>query len=159
MKIYVSVTDRLKSQHQTIAVLISGLAEERLLATSAPGKWSVHDQIAHLAAYQPVFIERINKIISSDHPSFGRYKAENDPEFERVRSQPTASLVQKIDADRQAIIALINGLSTSELGRRGNHPKFGDLTIVQWAEFFLLHEAHHIFSIFQLLNDVDMKGN
>jgi hypothetical protein len=32
------------------------------------------------------------------------------------------------------------------LSRKGFHPSFGALTIPQWLEFFLLHEAHHLYT-------------
>ena len=37
----------------------------------------------------------------------------------------------------------------------GHHPKYGALTLVEWTEFFLLHEAHHLFTLFKLLNEDD----
>jgi hypothetical protein len=36
------------------------------------------------------------------------------------------------------------------------HKKYGALTIMEWTEFFLLHEAHHIFTIFQLMHDTEL---
>jgi hypothetical protein len=41
-------------------------------------------------------------------------------------------------------------LSPDKLDRTGIHPKYGKLNIIDWTEFFLLHEAHHLFAIFQL---------
>lgn len=57
----------------------------------------------------------------------------------------------------QNLNELIFTLSEKELDRTGVHKKYGDLNIVQWIEFFLLHEAHHLFTIFQLTNDTDLK--
>ncbi|WP_448698555.1 DinB family protein [Mucilaginibacter sp. AW1-3] len=155
MQLYNSLSARLTSQHQTIAALISGIDKERLLKRPAPDKWNVHDNITHLAKYQPVFIERINKILSSNRPSFGRYNADDDPEFETWRKLPVNDLVDRIETDRQAIIKLITGLSEEELSRVGIHLKYGNLNILKWTEFFVLHEAHHLFTIFQLINNVD----
>ena len=52
--------------------------------------------------------------------------------------------------DREKIYNLIHHLPPDKLDRIGIHPKFGKLTISEWTEFFLLHEAHHLYAIFQL---------
>lgn len=157
MKIYTSLNDRLKTQHLTIAEIISNVSPERMIIRPAADKWNIHDNIAHLAKYQITFIERINKILNEDVPLFERYKAENDPEFEIFRKRSDEDLLKNINEQRIKLNELIFNLSEKELERTGIHKKYGDLNIVQWIEFFLLHEAHHLFTIFQLANDTDLK--
>ena len=147
MNLYPSLTDRLKTQHESIPMLIVNADLER---HPAPGKWSIKDNIAHLARYQPIFINRVHEILKHDGISFERYNADLDPEFPAWQTREVNDLLKQIAIDRQTIITLINSLTTEQLGRTGIHPKFGKLTMVEWPEFFLLHEAHHLFAIFQL---------
>lgn len=154
MKLYLSLYDRLKSQHETIEQVIMKVNSEGLNFRPEPNKWSIHDNIAHLAKYQPVFTDRINKILNTDLPSFERYTAENDPDFETWRQWSIEKLMQTLYIDRQNIFQLITNLSEKESDRIGQHPTLGKLKVVQWTEFFLLHEAHHIFTIFRLANRV-----
>ena len=51
---------------------------------------------------------------------------------------------------------MITNLTPAELLKTGVHKKYGVLTITEWTEFFLLHEAHHIFTIFQLRHDIEL---
>jgi uncharacterized damage-inducible protein DinB len=148
--IYSSLTERLKNQHKTIASIIIKLNNRQIQLHPVRGKWSIHENIAHLAKYQPVFIDRIRKIIAIDNPAFEVYKAENDDEFEIYCAFTTYELLKKISADREVIYHLINSLPTDKLERTGMHPKFGKLTVLEWMEFFLLHESHHLYTIFQL---------
>ena len=74
MKIYESMLSRLKSQHEAIPEIISS-AEGKLFLNPQPGKWSIHDNIAHLAKYQPVFLERIESILKKSDQVFERYTA------------------------------------------------------------------------------------
>ena len=46
--------------------------------------------------------------------------------------------------------AILKSLEDDQLARTGRHPVLGKLTLSEWIEFFLLHEAHHIMTIFQL---------
>ena len=49
MAIPVSMTDRLRTQHLSLSPMIAGLDKEHILRNPAPGKWSIKDNIAHLA--------------------------------------------------------------------------------------------------------------
>lgn len=157
MSIYASIFDRLKTQHEAISQIISKLDKNRMVLRPLPNKWHIHDNIAHLAKYQPVFIDRVNNILSESEPFLGRYKAEDDPEFADWQTWPIDTLLNRLAIDRKTIFKLITNLDDIPLNRVGIHQKYGRLTIVQWTEFFLLHEAHHIFTIFQIANDTELK--
>jgi hypothetical protein len=156
MNIYPSLIDRQKTQHQTVREILSVVNIDRIAARPQPSKWNIHDNLAHLARYQTVFITRLDKILHSEATFFGRYKAEEDAEFENYRLLGDDVLIKQLDNDRKTIYELITGLSDSQLNRTGVHKKFGPLTIIEWTEFFLLHEAHHLFTIFQLAHDVEL---
>jgi hypothetical protein len=50
---------RLQHQHETIIELIKGFTEEQLRIRPDTGKWSPFENIAHLSAYQPGFMDRL----------------------------------------------------------------------------------------------------
>jgi hypothetical protein len=154
--IYQALLSRLRSQHEAIPEMISLVTDDRLNLHPAPGKWSIFDNIVHLAKYQPVFIERINTMLQNNGVTFERYTAETDPEFETWRTWELQVLLSRLQDDRMHIFSLISNLNHEELLHVGVHKKFGALTITQWTEFFLLHEAHHMFTMFQLANNVDL---
>jgi hypothetical protein len=157
MLAYRSLTDRLQTQHEAIDALIEQTNNNRLTLSLQPGKWSIKDNIAHLAKYQPVFIDRIHKILLSGEPVFESYRAENDAEFPVWQGRDIETLLDTLHADRAEINKLIIDLSYTQLDMVGVHKKFGRLTIVQWTEFFLLHESHHMFTIFQLSNNTALS--
>src|SRR5882762_4752230 len=112
MKIYESLRDRLRTQHQTIEIILSPLDKAHLLVRPQPGKWNILENLAHLGRYQLVFIDRITQILHSvEEPLFERYVAEEDPEFENWRSLPVEALISQIESDRKYIFALITNLT------------------------------------------------
>ncbi|HYE54626.1 MAG TPA: DinB family protein [Chitinophagaceae bacterium] len=137
-------------QHQSIRELVNGLTGEQLHHPVNPGKWSVHQNIAHLYSYQPVFLSRIKRIIQENEPAFERHVADTDPAFLEAAERPTGELVAQLGKEREEITAYLLSMEDKLLERVGLHPKYGRLTVVQWLEFFLLHEAHHLFTIFML---------
>ncbi len=148
--IYPSLTDRLKNQHVTINAIIERVSEGRMNYHPEPSKWSIHDNITHLAVYQPVFINRINQILLEDNALFERYVGDEDENFMSWRYKAVDELIYKITADRGTIVQLILNLNNEQLSRTGTHLKYGKLSVLEWTEFFLLHEAHHLFTMFQL---------
>jgi hypothetical protein len=147
-----SIAARLQYQHQTIREIISDLPDSDLRREINPGKWSAHANIAHLAAYQPVFIGRLERINHEPSLTFGRYVAEEDPLFPGYLDRPSSALLDQIDTDRSRILAIFNSGGETFLTRTASHPRFGLLTVTDWTEFFLLHEAHHLYTLFSLVH-------
>jgi hypothetical protein len=59
-------------------------------------------------------------------------------------------LLGDLSAQRFLINNHITQLNDAILRREGIHPVYGVFNIGQWTDFFLLHEAHHLFAIFVL---------
>lgn len=145
-----STLDRLKTQHLTLSDIISHLNAEKILCKPVTEKWSIHENMAHLAKYQKLFIERLDKILISDLPEFEPYNAEIDLEFDRWIQKSPDILLTEINADRRILTIRIESLTENDLQRVGLHATYGKLNLSDWLQFFLLHEAHHLFTIFKL---------
>jgi DinB superfamily len=145
-----SVLARLKYQQETLNELIRGLSEEQLKEHINPGKWSAFENIVHLTSYEPVFLNRLQLIEHAETPLFERYVADNDPVFHAYMNHSLKELLDDYSTQRFLINNHITSLSETMLRREGIHPVYGRFTISQWADFFLLHEAHHLFTIFML---------
>ncbi len=145
-----STMERLKTQHETIEYLLSGLPEESIKRRVIPDKWSIHEQVAHLGRYQEIFWERLQHILTENSPTFAPYRADDEPEFLLWVSYDITKNLEAIKELRRELVALITSLKNEELSLTGTHQRFGAMSIERWVEFFLLHEAHHLFSIFAL---------
>jgi len=150
MEIYTSIKDRLNSQHLAIKELIKNLDEEFINRRPETGKWSIQENLVHIVSYHKVFLMRVNKIINSDNPYFDRYKSDGDADFKKLQKLISGELFTHLEEERKKITDFIFKLNKSELQKPGTHQKFGVMNVVEWIEFFLLHEAHHIYTIFKL---------
>lgn len=151
------IIDRLNTQHLALPNIIAHLSDLHLHLSPSPGKWNIKDNIAHLARYQTVFLKRMHLIITMDNPSFDPYKAEEDGEFPLWQSRDLLELQNALNADRVLITEFMTSLPTNDWQRTGVHSKYGMLRVIDWTEFFLLHEAHHLFTIFQLAHNRESK--
>ncbi|HVG92735.1 MAG TPA: DinB family protein [Alphaproteobacteria bacterium] len=134
-----------------LAVTLSGVSVETLSANVVPGKWSAHEQLAHLARYHQIFLQRIDRILAEQAPEFSRYRAEDDPDWPAWTSLPTPQLLVRISSMRSKLMARLRSLSEKDFERTGVHPTFGEMSLSLWLEFFLVHEAHHLYVILQLV--------
>jgi len=148
--LYSALVCRLKTQHLAVAEIVKHIDEQRLNQQPEPGKWSIKDNIAHLVIYQPVFIGRVHQMLKGNTPVFSAYRADNEPDFIEARGWSLPDLLSKLNGNRRQILELITNLPDDQLLLKGTHPKYGTLTIPEWTEFFLLHEAHHLFTMFRL---------
>ena len=150
MEIYPSIKDRLNSQHLAIKELIKNLDEEFINRRPEIGKWSIQENLVHIVSYHQVFLQRMDKIIKNDNPYFERYRSENDANFNKLQQLISGELLIHLEEERKKVTGFIFKLNKSELQKPGTHQKFGVMNVVEWIEFFLLHEAYHIYTIFKL---------
>ncbi|HMI61434.1 MAG TPA: DinB family protein [Puia sp.] len=71
-----------------------------------------------------------------------------DPNFPPTLAKTLEQVLADIDEQRTTIITTLVAMDDTTLARNGIHPKYGRFSIKEWAEFFLLHEAHHMYTIF-----------
>ena len=102
--------------------------------------------------------ERLRRILAEPEPAFPRYRAEEDPEWPRWAALPLAAITVELAARRASLAAAVAAIPAADLARRGVHPVLGAMPIPLWLEFFLLHEAHHLFATMQLVRAVPSTG-
>lgn len=137
-------------QHKSLVDLIDGLTEEQIRRNINPGKWSIFENIVHLQTYQHVFKERMKKILSEDHPSFPIYVADADPIFLDNCHRSIREIMQDFISNRKEMAAATQPSLNNSAARRGIHANYGSMNLVEWYNFFLLHEAHHLYTILRL---------
>ena len=154
MPLLKATIDRLSTQHELLYLLIKDFTPPELKTELIPGKWTIHENIAHLICYQVNFLDRIKTILSSDIPVFERYVTGDDPAFPICLRMTTEKLLGDLKKTRQILFKLLTSLTNKQLQQTGHHPKNGRMDLQLWTEFFLLHEAHHIYTIFDLTREM-----
>lgn len=154
MPLSTATTARLQLQQEVLQDLIRGIPEPELRTRVIPDKWSAYEQLSHLTAYQPLFYNRLKRIEQEEQPFFEPYVADNDPLFHDCVQRPLKEISEDFTTQRFILINHLVAMSDATLRRTGTHQKYGPLSIMEWTEMFLLHEGHHLFSIFQLTSQL-----
>lgn len=95
----------------------------------------------------------MERILAEQTPEFPRYRAEEDPEWTTWSSLLTQQVLVRLSSMRAKLMARVRSLSEEDFERTGIHPKFGEMTLSLWLEFFLVHEAHHLYVVLQLVRE------
>ncbi len=144
---------RLKTQLTSVELLFDYSNPERIDRRPASGKWSARENLAHIGRYHEIFLERLHRILTESSPPFTRYRAEEDPSWQEWASRPIEEVRIRLTALRLNLTDRIVGLRPLDYGRTGIHSSFGEMTLSLWLEFFLVHEAHHLYVILQRLRE------
>ena len=158
MQIPSSVSTRLQYQHKSLVDIIDGLTDEQVRKAVIPGKWSIFENIVHLQTYQHTFIARVKEILEGNSPTFSRYSAEGDPAFVENCTKSSREVMQDMITTRKEMTAEILLFRETDYLKTGTHPLYGQMNLVQWLHFFLLHEAHQLFAIFKMAAEVKNKN-
>jgi len=149
-----SISTRLQYQHKSLLDIIEGLTDEQVRRAIVPGKWSIYENIVHLQTYQHTFISRVKQMLDEANPHFPKYTAEADPMFQDNLGKSSREIMQDLIVTRKELAAGILSFQSADLHKIATHPTYGQMNMIQWLNFFLLHEAHHLFTIFKLVAEI-----
>jgi len=146
-----SVYARLETQLDALDVVLAGATPSLVDWSPTSGEWSARENLAHLARHATVFVERLDLVLREEVPNLGRYRAEDDPEWNEWSGLTLDEVLRRLKDVRRLLVDWVRALSPGEINRTGIHPSFGAMTIPEWLEFFLLHEAHHLYTAMLLV--------
>jgi hypothetical protein len=147
------LASRLAIQFGSWSSIAGDLTLPNLDRSPAPGKWSARQHLAHAGRMHEVYAWRIGAILSAKAPSLPAYRAENDPEWASWEKLPAAEIFERARRLRGAMVDEVRPLTDLDLARTGVHGRLGPLPLSSWIEFFLIHEAHHLYQIFTLVRE------
>ena len=147
---------QLRMEHQPDALnyLLYALNDESVKQRPDKDKWSIFENLAHLGRYHEVFLQRMQRILQEKDPLFERYSADPDEGFTEWCRNDLDHLMQKFTETRKTLNDFLFSLTKEQLKRSARHPVYGEMTINGWTEMFLLHEAHHYFTILKLIPQI-----
>lgn len=122
---------------------VAGMSREQALARPIAGKWSTLEVVCHIADFEPIFADRIKRVIAENNPTiFGA--DEND--FARALAYHDRDLQEEltiIEATRSQLARILRRQPDSVLERTGNHSGSGPRTVEQYLSSAIRHIPHH----------------
>jgi len=135
--------ERFRRGPELLALVLTGVFGEEEDFTTAPGKWSIRQIVAHLADAELVGAHRLRQVIAEDMPTliaFDQNAWASNLDYARRKPKQSLETFRRLRAENHE---LLKGLPESAFERAGNHSENGRMTLRQLLEGYAGHAESH----------------
>jgi uncharacterized damage-inducible protein DinB len=123
---------------------IAGMSPAQIDAAPVPGKWSTRQVICHIADFEPVYADRMKRVIAENEPTmFG-----GDPDVFAAKLAYAERDIEEelnlIEAVRRHVARILKTLPDEAFQRRGIHSEAGPRTLEKLLASVTNHIPHHV---------------
>jgi hypothetical protein len=115
-----------------------------LTARPVPGKWSTLEVICHIADFEPVYADRMKRVIAEESPLL----LAGDPDLFQARlaysSRDAEEELTLIQIVRSQMARILKTLPESDFARTGKHSVDGPISLAVLLERITGHIPHHV---------------
>jgi uncharacterized damage-inducible protein DinB len=129
---------------QALRRAVSGMSREQALARPIAGKWSTLEVVCHLADFEPVFADRMKRVLAEERPTF--FGADENC-FAAALAYHERDLEEElgiIERTRSQMARILRTLPAEALARVGIHNERGPRTLEQLLTVAINHIPHHV---------------
>lgn len=138
------IVDNYAAGPRTLRQAMAGLTREQLVARPVPGKWSILEVVCHIADFEPVYTERMKRVIALERPTllgadenlFAAKLAYHERDLEEE--------LRIIEVTRSQMARILRTLPESALQRIGEHNERGPRTLENLVTTITNHIPHHL---------------
>ena len=129
---------------QKLRDAIDGMTDEEIDAAPISGKWSTRQVICHIADFEPIYADRMKRIIVEENPTmFG-----GDPDVFAAGlaydERDIEEELQLLEAVRKHVARILKTLKPEQFERTGNHSEDGPISLEVLLQRITNHIPHHI---------------
>ena len=129
---------------QTLRQAVAGMSREQLQARPVPGKWSTLEVVCHLSDFEPIFADRMKRVLAENEPTlFG-----GDPDkFAAKLAYHERDLETElclIECVRKQMAVILRTVPDTDFQRIGRHSEAGALSLRTFLERITGHIPHHV---------------
>jgi len=123
---------------------IAGMSAAEIAARPIPGKWSTLELLCHLADFEPIYADRMKRVIAEEQPTF----MSGDPDlFLRhlaYDAREAEGEIAVIDSVRQQMARILRTLPQAAFARVGVHSRDGAVSLETLLRRVTNHIPHHV---------------
>src|SRR5215470_12482033 len=124
--------------------VVAGMTKDQLLSRPIPGKWSTQEVVCHLADYEPIYADRMKRVIALKEPEL----LQGDPGLFAARLAYDQRDVEEelalIEITRKQMARILRALEPDDFQRKGGHSRDGALTLEVVLQRITAHIPHHV---------------
>ena len=128
-----------------LRAMLLGVSEDWTTGDEGPGTWTPCQVVGHLTHIDEVdWIDRTRRIL--EHGTGRAFEpVDREAGFARFKGWSLGDLLDRFASVRAANLTTLNALvGVEDLGRRGVHPGFGEVTLAQLLATWTVHDLNHL---------------
>lgn len=141
---YAQLIDDYLGGPQSLRAAVAGMTAEQLDTRPIPGKWSTKQVICHIADFEPVYLDRMKRVIAENEPTL----FSGDPDLFAARlaydQRDVGDELSFIAATRKHMGAILRSLKPEDFQRKGNHSEAGPIALEKLLTNITNHIPHHV---------------
>ena len=129
---------------QALRQATAGMSRQQVMARPVAGKWSTLEVICHLADFDPIYADRMKRVIAEDSPTL---LGADETRFAAALAYHERDLEEEltiIDTTRRQMARILRTLPDAALGRAGVHNERGPVTLEKLLTSIINHVEHHL---------------
>jgi hypothetical protein len=123
---------------------VAGMTRDQLLDRPVPGKWSTQEVVCLLADYEPIYADRLKRVLALKEPEL----LQGDPGLFAARLAYDRRDVEEelalIEITRKQMARILRALKPEDFQRTGGHSRDGALTLEVLLQRITAHIPHHV---------------
>jgi hypothetical protein len=138
-------TEVLRGTPRVLRAMLSDLSHEWVACDEGPDTWSPYQVVGHLTYVEECdWIDRTRLIL--DHGTERAFESvDREAGFTRFREWKLRDLLDRFASARTSNLETLGALvEVRDLGRRGVHPTFGEVTVSQLLATWVVHDLNHL---------------
>ena len=137
----------LESSAARIGELTQGLTPDQLSIPPAPGKWSIHQIVAHLADCELVHQVRVRFILFEDNPTLSAFDQDRWMNGWMRENETFSQSLERFRVMRESTVRLLRSTPEHDLKRTGVHTERGVQTASDFVILIAGHDINHLSQI------------
>ncbi len=122
---------------------VAGLSAQQLKARPVPGKWSALEVVCHLADFEPIYADRMKRVIAEDNPTLLGADQEKFAANLGYHDRDLEEELKIIETTRSQMARIFRKLPAQAWSRTGVHSEYGPRTLEQLLTTITNHIPHH----------------
>jgi uncharacterized damage-inducible protein DinB len=120
------------------------MSGEQLDARPIPGKWSTRQVVCHVVDFEPIYADRMKRVIAENCPTFFGGDPDTFAAHLAYEHRSIDTEFELMTAVRRQMATILRELTADDFQRTGNHSEAGPLSLETLLTRISDHVPHHV---------------
>jgi len=139
-----ALIDRYAQGPDALRRAVAGMTREQVLSRPVPGKWSTLEVVCHIADFEPIYADRMKRVIAEEAPLLLSGDADLFAQRLAYHERDIENELALIEAVRRQMARILAGVEPGAWSRTGRHSSDGSVTLAVLLERIANHIPHHL---------------